>query len=470
MIVTTETAMWSGRPFRCLLQRFCRIGIFCCLLYGWSGSVSAGGVAEFGTVSKSKITLNPAGAAAVDRVLFDVTLFGYEQENRYATLGQQARIYDSPADVYFEMPYPSSSHRKYYRAESIAYEEGEILGFHLDLAYPTTFFTIGLGYDDRRESFEEGTYYNNSLSEADLNSLSVDPALDCGYTRTTTSVLLAVPLRGFSLGVRQNTRQITYRISNLESAYLYYYEPAGSIYTSSGFLDGFSEEGEIAGNSRYQFTDFGVMLNVSLQPKLDIGYLYRPPVDTIMEFDPVSIGSRGSSNYTMADLPFTEPGLNLTTLALGLNLGSQARAQLIAEAGDFTEADRSFQAVMRPGTSRRDRAYDVDGYLFRFTYNPYFELGYGVRSQEIAGSLTVIGTQTIKFPIPFLGTLIVSVGRQTIQVLDDQDETVAETASYSFSAEMKFGQPVTGPGRQAGTLTGASVPPKTKRLPFYMEY
>ncbi|MFH2131374.1 MAG: hypothetical protein ABIK68_13445, partial [bacterium] len=76
----------------------------------------------------------------------------------------------------------------------------------------------------------------------------------------------------------------------------------------------------------------------------------------------------------------------------------------------------------------------------------------------------------IKFPIPMGDTLILTLGRQTIVVLDQNDEKVTEGTSFSVSAEMKFGAPVSGPGRSAGSITGRGLPPKTKRLPYYMEY
>jgi hypothetical protein len=428
----------------------------------------AGGVAEFGTVSKSKITLNPAGAAAIDRILFDVTLFNYEQENHYATLGGQTRRGSSPADIYFEAPAGSSY--RYYRAEQIDYGEGDILGTRIDLGYPTRYVTVGISWDERRESFSEGRYDNDRMSAVDYDATATGNGLSCDYTRTTASFLLAIPLKGFSLGIRQNHRTVRYRIEQLQEAFLYDYEPSGVLYASST-LDPvpFDNNGTIDGQSRYQYNDYGVMLNVSDQPRLDIGYLYRPPVDAVMTFRPTTVSADGYTVYSLEDLPFTEPGLSLTSIAAGLNVGRTA-FHLVVEGGDFTHADDSFQAKLQPGNSQRNRTYDVDGYLFRFTFNPYFELGYGVRSQEIAGSLTIVTSQLLKFPIPAAGTLILSMGRQMIEVLNDQDEVVAANTSYALSAEMKFGEPVTGPGRQSGTLIGRSVAPKTKTLPFYMEY
>ncbi|NQU65380.1 MAG: hypothetical protein HQ517_14015, partial [SAR324 cluster bacterium] len=119
------------------------LGIFCPV------SIFAGGVADFGTVSKSKITLNPAGAAAIDRVLFDITAFQFEQNNTLSTLSTQARHPDGhPADICYYVPdgpdrpdgyfYPGGYD---YKVESIKYENGEVTGGHIDLAYPTSIFT-----------------------------------------------------------------------------------------------------------------------------------------------------------------------------------------------------------------------------------------------------------------------------------------------------------------------------------------
>ncbi len=432
-------------------------GIFC------PEPIFAGGVADFGTVSKSKITLNPAGAAAIDRILFDITVFQYEQGNTLSPLSNQARIDNSPADLYFSAPYDST-----YQLETIKYGEGEVTGGHVDLAYPTTYFTIGVGLDDRKEEYKEGKFYNSLMSDAIFETLEVNPGIEATYTRRTTSLLVAIPMKGFSLGVRQNYRDITYETRNLQQAGLYYWRPYSISYS---WTDSFSSEGKISGKSSYQFNDYGVMLNLSAyQPKLDVGFLVRPSVNATMEFDPDTIGIYNSAtNYTLQKMPFTEPGLNLTTIALGMNAG-RVMAQVILEAGDYTDADKSFQALTQPGTSTRNRAYDIDAYLLRLTINPFFEVAYGVRNQEIAGSLTNITSQVIKFPIPMGDTLILTLGRQTITILDENDEKLTEGTSYSIAAEMKFGKPVIGPGRGTASITGRGLPPKTKRLPYYMEY
>lgn len=435
------------------------LGIFC------PAVIFAGGVADFGTVSKSKITLNPAGAAAIDRVLFDITVFQFEQNNTLSLLAGQTRHPDGhPAEIYYYTP---SGYN--YKVESINYEDGEVTGGHVDLAYPTMFFTLGIGYDDRRENYKEGTLYNSQISPTIFDSINLDPGIETLFVRTTTSILLAIPMRGFSLGVRQNQRDVVYESKNLQATNLEHWTPWNTTYYgSSSFL--FSPEGKIAGKSSYQYNDYGVMFSLSAyQPKLDVGFLVRPSVNAIMEFDPVVIATNGSSDITLQKLPFTEPGLNLTTVAMGINAG-RVMAQIILEAGNYTNPEKSFQAIMQPGISKRNRNYDIDAYLIRMTYNPFFEFAYGIRNQEIAGSLTQITSQVIKFPIPMGDTLILTLGRQTITVLDQNDKKVTEGTSYSIAAEMKFGKPVTGPGRNAGSIAGKGLPPKTKRLPYYMEY
>jgi len=442
----------SAVPAACLLLLVILAGFSC------PGPVFAGGVADFGTVSKSKITLNPAGAAAIDRILFDITAFQFEQGNTLSPLSRQARTsWGSPAELYFTTPYGYS-----YKTETIRYDEGEVTGGHIDLGYPTKYFTLGFGRDDRSETYKEGRYYNSNMSAYEFSSQ--EPSVKSSYTRVTNSLLLAIPMRGFSLGVRQNYREITYETTNLVNAGMDYWSPYST--TASAYP---LSSRKLAGKASYQFNDYGVMLNISAhQPKLDIGYLIRPSTGAIMKFDPAVISTAGPG-FTMADMPFTEPGLNLTTVALGMNAG-RAMAQIILEAGDYVDADSSFQALIQPGTSRRNRAYDIDAYLFRLTINPFFEVAYGVRNQEIAGSLTQIQSQLIKFPVPMGDTLILTIGRQTITVLDENDNTVTEGTSYSVAAEMKFGKPVAGPGRGGESITGRGLPPKTKRLPYYMEY
>ncbi len=426
------------------------LGVFC------PGSVFAGGVADFGTVSKSKITLNPAGAAAIDRIFFDITAFQFEQSNTLAPLDNQLRDSGIPAEMNFYTPYG------YYKLESIKYEKGDVTGGHVDLAYPTQHFTLGIGYDNREEKYSDGRFYNSSMPKYVFNSIT--PDIEASYSRKTTSILLAIPMRGLSLGVRQSQREAAYETRNLDNSYIRYWSPYSF---SGGYTVSPSEK--IVGKSSYQFNDYGVMLNVSVyQPKLDIGFLIRPSVNATMTFDSSSIGS-GSSTISLQKMPYTEPGLNLTTVAVGMNAG-RIMGQVILEAGDYTDAGNSFQAIMQPGTSSRGRAYDIDAYMLRLTINPFFEFVYGVRNQEIAGSLTNITSQVIKFPIPMGDTLILTLGRQTILVLDQNDDKVTEGTSYSVAAEMKFGKPVTGPGRQASSITGRGLPPKTKRLPYYMEY
>lgn len=436
-----------------LISLILLMGIFC------PGSIFAGGVADFGTVSKSKITLNPAGAAAIDRILFDITAFQFEQSNTLSAFSKQSRTsYGYPAEMYFNT---QSGH--YYKAESIKYEEGEVTGWHIDLGYPTKYFTVGISRDDRRESYKKGRYYNSSLSNSEFNSQ--EATVKSRFDRTTNSLLLAIPMRGFSLGVRQNYRDVFYETSNLRNAYMDYWDP----YSTTSTVYSLASHRKISGKSSYQYNDYGVMLNLSAhQPKLDVGFLIRPSANAIMEFDPSTLSSEGPG-FRLADMPFTEPGLNLTTISLGMSSG-RIQAQIILEAGDYTDADDSFQALMQPGTSSRNRAYDIDAYLVQLTVNPFFSFSYGVRNQEIAGSLTNIQTQVIKFPIPMGDTLILTVGRQTITVLDENDETLTDGTSYSISAEMKFGKPVAGPGRGGGSITGRGLPPKTKRLPYYMEY
>jgi len=444
-----STSLYLARLQYFLLTLLC-LGIFC------PGSVFAGGVADFGTVSKSKITLNPAGAAAIDRIFFDITVFQFEQSNTLAPLDSQLRNSGIPAEMNFYTP------SNYYKLESIKYEKGDVTGGHVDLAYPTQHFTLGVGYDSREEKYSDGRFYNSNMPESVFNSLA--PDTEANYSRRTTSILLAIPMRGLSLGVRQNQREVSYETRNLDNSYISYWSPFS---VSSGYNVSPSEK--IVGKSSYQFNDYGVMLNVSAyQPKLDIGFLVRPSVKATMTFDSSSIGS-SSSTISLQEMPYTEPGLNLTTVAVGMSAG-RIMGQVILEAGDYTDAENSFQAIMQPGTSNRGRAYDIDAYMLRLTINPFFEFVYGVRNQEIAGSLTNITSQVIKFPIPMGDTLILTLGRQTILVLDQNDDKVTEGTSYSIAAEMKFGKPVTGPGRRASSITGRGLPPKTKRLPYYMEY
>lgn len=112
----------------------------------------------------------------------------------------------------------------------------------------------------------------------------------------------------------------------------------------------------------------------------------------------------------------------------------------------------------------------ITGYVVRFAYNPSFDISYGFRSQEIAGSLTEVITNVIKFPLPLFKKLILTVGTQDTSVKDDDDEIVAQSTSYSLSAEMEFGDPVRGPGRRSNMVPGRSVAPKTKRLEEYIEF
>jgi hypothetical protein len=438
--------------FLYLLLTLLSLGIFC------PGSVSAGGVADFGTVSKSKITLNPAGAAAIDRIFFDITAFQFEQSNTLSPLDKQARVYGSPGKMLFYTPYGT------HEVESITYDKGDVTGGHVDVAYPTKHFTVGIGYDDRKEDYSEGRFFSSFMSASAFNTLDSD--IQASYRRKTTSILLAIPMRGLSLGIRQNQREVSYETRNMKNTYIGNWSPPNY---GTGIFD-YSPNRKIAGTSSYQFNDYGVMLNLSAyQPKLDVGFLVRPSVNAIMEFDPDTIGTTGSSAITLEKMPFTEPGLNLTTVAVGMNSG-RVMAQVILEAGDYTDAGNSFQAIMQPGTSKRNRAFDIDAFLLRLTFNPFFEVAYGVRNQEIAGSLTNITSQVIKFPIPMGDTLVLTIGSQTITVLDENDDRVTQGTSYSLSAEMKFGKPVTGPGRRVSSITGRGLPPKTKRLPYYMEY
>ncbi|MCP4753817.1 MAG: hypothetical protein GY866_23280 [Proteobacteria bacterium] len=426
-------------------------------------------MAEFGTVSKSKVTQNPAGAAVIDRILFDFTAFDYEAGNRYSLLGGQIRDYGRPGDAYF-----GASSNSFYRISSVSYESGRVTGMHVDLAYPTAFFTFGVGLDNRWENYEKGRF----VTDYDINtSVNMDGSavsdVEASYNRRTTSYFLAVPLPGFSFGFRQNRREVNYKVENLDGIYLEQREPIG-IYGSSWADPIYSGVG-ISGTSSYQYGEYGLMANIlGFNPRLDAGYLYRPPVEAVMEFDPSVLGQdiyNGSSGYyTLQKMPFTEPGLKLTTINLEFGGGSIA-LQGITEWGDFTEVENSLPSKIRPGISKRNRAYDVMGFLVRFAYSGIFEIAYGSRSQEIAGSLTELITYVLKLPIPLIGKkLLLTIGRQDIRVKDDNDVLVAESASWSFSTEMKFGKPVKGPGRKRTTVTGRSLPPKTKELPYYMEF
>jgi len=433
--------------------------LICNLLLFW-GSIFAGGVAQFGTVSKSKITLNPAGAGAIDRILFDFTLFNYEGENQYAPFSSQMRTSGSPATLYYK-----NSSGFYEEIESVEYEGGEITGLHVDVAYPTTFFTVGVGYDDRNEEYNEGRYVLYTGSPVTLfDNGSPIPDIESTFRRQTTSLLLAIPLRGFSIGLRQNFRQVVHTIEHLDGSYLFY-SNFGSFFTSP--VSTFHSDGVVKGTSAYQFNEYGMMFTLSgYQPRLDLGILFRPPTEAVLEFEPTVIGQFGEN---MQDLPFTEPGLRLMTVSGEITSG-RAKLNLVVEAGDFSNTERSLESIIQPGESTRNRAYDVQGYLLRFAYNPFFEIAYGVRSREIAGSLTEIITKMIKAPVPFIDGLVVTLGAQDILIKDYLDEIVAKSTSYTFSTEVKFGKPVTGPGRSGGSVTGSGLPPKTKRLPYYMEF
>jgi len=448
-----------------------RIILFFIIISQISFQVFAGGVAEFGTVSKSKITLNPAGAAAIDRILFDFTAFSYAGTNRLSPLSGQIRRNGYPGELYFEQP-TSYSGRYLQSIKDIVYDKGEITGTKIDLAYPAQFFTIGVNLDFRKEDYKEGHYqteYSNSTST--FVDGSIVPGVEATIERKTTGVLLAIPLKGFSLGIRQNSRELTYNISKLNGLVLYDWIPSDSFLISSTNITPFRSEGTISGKSSYQYKDYGVMFTLSgYNPRLDIGLLYRPSVEAILEFNSPVLGvTSDSSYYTMTDLPFTEPGLNLITASAQMNFG-RVGLQIAYEVGNYIDADNSLDAIIRPGISTRERAYDINGYLVHLTYNPILSLTYGTRSQEIAGSLTELNTLHVKFPVPFFYSLILSMGKQDILIKDDSDDVVAQSTSYSFSAEMKFGSPVRGPGRQASSVFGSSVPPKTKKLPYSMEF
>lgn len=451
------------------LKRILLILSFSCLV---TSPILAGGVAEFGTVSKSKITLNPAGAAAIDRILFDFTLFNYAGGNEYAPFNNQIRDGSGPGDLYFEEPPDSSGTSIFSRVKSVQYESGETTGLHVDLAYPTAYFTVGVGFDSRIEKYEEGRYltYSGNVDTTKFADGTPVPGILASYERKTTGILVAIPLGGVSIGFRQNQREITHEISELEGIRLADRRLYNNFGASSDWPGRFSSEGEILGKSSYQYYDFGMMFTLSsYAPKFDVGLLYRPSFRAILEFDPTIIEDSPNTNYTLQDLPFTEPGLKLITTNLEITTG-RAMIQVIAEAGDFLDTADSIQAIIRPGISERDRTYDITGYLLRFAYNPFFSIAYGIRSQEIAGSLTELITTRLKFPVPIYSSLIVAIGSQKIIIKDYKDRIVAESTSYSFSTEMKFGKPVSGPGRKSRSITGKGLPPKTKRLPYYMEF
>jgi hypothetical protein len=436
------------------------ISFFFSITVLWGETIFAGGVAQFGTVSKSKITLNPAGAAAIDRILADFTLFNYQGENRYAPFTSQMRRFGSPASLYHK-----NNLGFYDEIDSVDYDAGDITGLHVDIAYPTSFFTVGIGYDDRNEQYDEGSYtlYNGSTVSTFDDGSSI-PDIEATYRRQTTSLLLAIPLKGFSIGFRQNYRQVVHTIDKLSGLYLYY-DDYGTFSTFPT-INSFDSDGMIKGTSNYQFNEYGMMFVLSgFQPRLDLGLLYRPPVDSILEFENQTIGL----DETMQDLPFTEPGLRLVTIS-GEIASGRGKVNLVLEAGNFTDTERSLEAIISPGESTRDRSYDVQGYLLRLAYNPFFEIAYGVRSREIAGSLTEIITKLIKVPVPFIDGLVVTLGAQDILIKDYLDEVVAQSTSYTFATEVKFGKPVTGPGRTGGSIASSGLPPKTKRLPYYMEF
>ncbi len=401
--------------------------------------IFADSAVDFGTASKTKLTLNPAGAALIDRILVNFTSFSYKGENRYSPYVDQVR--ENSNQAYLKTAVPHSGHYDYNDISSIQYEKGKINGTHLDLAYPAKWFTVGFSYDGRFENYGEGSY--------NTDTGLIQSGVKTGMRRNTNSFLLAVPLSPVSFGIRQNQRKIEHRIENLDNIY---------ISSSTGFSLGSEvfSNGIIEGRSFYRYYDYGLLWIIhGDQPMINLGLLYRPSTKAVFEFESLELDG-ASSNYSMANFTFTEPGVNLINTSLATRSG-RTLWNVVLEAGSYTETDNSLQAVIRPGTSERDRFFDIMGYLFRFGFHPYFDIAYGVRSHEIAGSLTEITTTNLKIPIPFVKDLIVAVGSKQIRVMDEDDIEVVKSTSYSVSAEMKFGKPAIRRGR--------TLAPKTKTLP-----
>ncbi len=410
--------------------------------------VIAGGVADFSVGSKSKVTLNPAGAALVDRILFDFTVFTYEGGNQLSPFNNQ--FSDSGSSTYLHAAFTCGSYTCYDDVDYIQFENGETNGLHLDFAYPTPYFTIGISYDYRSERYTDGYFVSNQGSEYD----DLDSNIKAEHEHNINSYFIAIPLDRLSFGYRKNHKVVDYKFTGFD---------AFGFYTSPGYvastLFSIYNDGQIEGSAEYTYSDFGIIYHFREdRPLLDFSYLRRPSSTAKFKFKDLIID--GSKNHgtgvEMEDFEFTEPGIDL----FGFNIATRSGnilTQLLLEAGNYLDMDESLDYLVKESKSNRDRSFDIIGYMARVAYHPIVDLVYGYKSHEIAGSLTEVTTLGAKFPFPFYPDLILSLGTSQTKVSDDEDNVVAENRSYAFSFELKIGKPVVKKGRR--------LAPKTKTLP-----
>jgi len=410
--------------------------------------VKATGVADFAIGSKSRITLNPAGAALIDRVLFNFTVFSYEGGNRLSPFNNQYS--DNGYTTYLQTAYPHYSHYDYDTVDYIKYDKGKTDGLHVDIAYPASYFTVGCSLDYRKEKYEDGHYV--SIGGTEYDGLGGDSKAE--HSQNTLSYFFAIPFQNFSIGVRQNQKVTKYLFTDLND---FSFSPYEGFWASSIYE--IYQDGEIEGKAEYNFYDYGVLWHVSSDtPLFDVSVFYRPPSTATFRFEPIKInGDRNhDTGIAMEDFEFQEPGINLIGFSLANRVGNLL-AQFALEAGNYTNVEESLDFQIKEAKSERERAFDIMGYLVRMAYHPNVDLAYGYKSHEIAGSLTEVTSIGLKFPFPLYKELILTLGTSQTKVSDDKDEVVAENRSYTFSFEMKIGKPV--------SKKALRLAPKTKTLP-----
>ncbi len=418
------------------------------LLIMISHGLKAGGVADFAVGSKSKITLNPAGAALVDRILFNFTVFSYRGGNRLSPFNNQFR--DDDYTTYLQTGHPHSGHVDYETVDYIEFKDGTTEGLHVDLAYPASYFTVGCSLDHRAEKYEDGHYVGITGTEYD----GYGGESKAEHNQDTLSYFFAIPLQHFSIGVRQNQKETKYKFTDLSD---FSFSPYEGYWGSSTWE--IYQDGAIEGKAEHTFYDYGLLWHaIKDEPVVDVSLFYRPPSIAMFRFETLKInGDRNhDTDYSMEDFEFIEPGINLMGISLANRTGFLL-SQFVIEAGNYTSVKESLDYQIKESRSERDRAFDIMGYLIRVAYHPNIDLAYGYKSHEIAGSLTEVTSIGLKFPFPLYKELILTMGTSETKVSDDADEVVAKKRSYSFSFEMKLGKPI--------SKKALRLAPKTKTLP-----
>lgn len=377
-----------------------------------------------GNVEPTRIGPNPASTALITRNHVEYGGFAYQATNAYAD-SDVAHINDDRGNY---TPYAFADSTG--NGNQARFEETFVMQNHAALFGTLGFVVLGLGYQNRLESHQNGTFMTDALVPSeDIIKTNIKERI---FSQETSSLYFGFSFGGVHFGTiyNQHKDQLT----------------MDEIWLNEASNRGVSKS---IGLASYTSQEFGLMIP-TLFDFIDLGITHRPETKVNMKFD-VEVSAYDSYNNTiwleMTDYEYTKPAFTGFGASLLTGWGDNLGLGFSFDFGKYAKVDKSkFGEIGDAG--------HLEGKMVRLLWD-WFDVKIGQKSESLYNY--TFEKNFISFKIPVSNKHVIRIGGTQFKVTDNIDNTLLDVPYFTASVNVKFGS-------SASQGICGSVAPKTKTM------